>query len=38
MKALDITACARVSFYFYNNAEEVDFLVEKINKAIQVIK
>ena len=38
MKALDITACARVSFYFYNNAEEVDFLVDKINKAIQVIK
>ena len=38
MKALDITACASVCFYFYNNAEEVDFLVEKINKAIQVIK
>ena len=38
MKALDITACARVSFYFYNNAQEVDFLVDKINKAIQVIK
>ena len=28
----------RVSFYFYNNAQEVDFLVDKINKAIQVIK
>ena len=38
MQALDITACARVSFYFYNNVEEVDFLVDKINKAVQVIK
>ena len=38
MQALDITACARVSFYFYNSFEEVDFLVDKINKAIQVIK
>ena len=38
MQALDITACARASFYFYNNTEEVDFLVDKINKAIQVIK
>jgi len=38
MQALNITACARVSFYFYNSVEEVDFLVDKINKAIQVIK
>ena len=38
MQALDITACARVSFYFYNSVEEVDFLVDKINKAVQVIK
>ena len=38
MQALDITACARVSFYFYNTVEEVDFLVDKINKAVQVIK
>ena len=38
MQALGITACARASFYFYNNTEEVDFLVDKINKAIQVIK
>ena len=38
MQALDITACARVSFYFYNSIEEVDFLVDKINKAVQVIK
>ena len=38
MQALDITACARVSFYFYNSFEEVDFLVDKINKAVQVIK
>ena len=38
MQALDITACARASFYFYNSFEEVDFLVDKINKAIQVIK
>ena len=38
MQALDIKACARVSFYFYNNAKEVDFLVEKINKAIEVMK
>jgi len=38
MQALDITACARVSFYFYNSVKEVDFLVDKINKAVQVIK
>ena len=38
MQALNITACARVSFYFYNSVEEVDFLVDKINKAVQVIK
>ena len=38
MQALNITACARVSFYFYNSVEEVDFLVDKINKALQVIK
>ena len=38
MQALDITACARVSFYFYNTVEEVDFLVDKINKAVKVIK
>ena len=38
MQALDISACARASFYFYNTFSEVDFLVEKINKAIQVIK
>ena len=38
MQALDITACARVSFYFYNSVEEVDFLVDKINKAVKVIK
>ena len=38
MQALDIRACARVSFYFYNSVEEVDFLVDKINKAVQVIK
>ncbi len=38
MQALDITACSRVIFYFYNSVEEVDFLVDKINKAVQVIK
>jgi|TARA_B100001769_G_scaffold249234_1_gene221428 cysteine desulfurase/selenocysteine lyase len=38
MKSLNITACARVSFYFYNTIEEVDFLIEKINQAIKVIK
>ena len=38
MQALDITACARASFYFYNNVEEVDFLVDRINKAVKFIK
>ena len=38
MQALDISACARASFYFYNTFDEVDFLIEKINKAIKVIK
>ena len=38
MHALDITACARASFYFYNSVDEIDFLVDKINKAVQVIK
>ena len=38
MSALDISACARASFYFYNNHDEVDFLVEKINKAISILK
>lgn len=38
MTALDISACARASFYFYNNCDEVDFLVEKINKAISILK
>ena len=38
MQALDISSCARASFYFYNSVEEVDFLVDKINKAVQVIK
>ena len=38
MSALNISSCARASFYFYNNKEEVDFLVEKINKAIKVLK
>ena len=38
MQALDISACARASFYFYNTIDEVDFLVEKINRAIKVIK
>ena len=38
MSALNISSCARASFYFYNNKEEVDFLVDKINKAIKVLK
>jgi cysteine desulfurase/selenocysteine lyase len=38
MSALDISSCARASFYFYNNKDEVDFLVEKINKAISILK
>ena len=38
MKSLNIAACARVSFYFYNTIEEVDFLIEKINQAIKLIK
>ena len=38
MSALDISSCARASFYFYNNNDEVDFLVEKINKAIPILK
>jgi cysteine desulfurase/selenocysteine lyase len=38
MGALDISACARASFYFYNNHDEVDFLVKKINKAISILK
>lgn len=38
MQSLGISACARASFYFYNTLEEVDFLVEKINSAIKVIK
>ena len=38
MSALDISACARASFYFYNNHDEVDFLVKKINKAISILK
>ena len=38
MSSLDISSCARASFYFYNNNDEVDFLVEKINKAIPILK
>ena len=38
MSALNISSCARASFYFYNNKDEVDFLVDKINKAIKVLK
>ena len=38
MSALNISSCARASFYFYNNKEEVDFLVDKINKAVKVLK
>lgn len=33
MKWLDVTATARASFYLYNTTEEVDRLVEGLNKA-----
>ncbi|RPG99660.1 MAG: SufS family cysteine desulfurase [Candidatus Pelagibacter sp. TMED118] len=38
MQSLGISSCARASFYFYNTLDEVDFLVKKINSAIEVIK
>ena len=38
MNALNISSCARASFYFYNSKKDVDFLVDKINKAIKILK
>ena len=38
MESLNISSCARASFYFYNTKDDVDFLVKKINKAIKILK
>src|SRR5690625_580117 len=37
MKWLDVTATARASFYLYNTTEEVDRLVEGLNKAKEYV-
>jgi cysteine desulfurase/selenocysteine lyase len=33
MRKLNIAATTRVSFYFYNTIEEIDYLVDQLNKA-----
>jgi cysteine desulfurase/selenocysteine lyase len=33
MRKLNIAATTRVSFYFYNTKEEIDFLIDQLNKA-----
>ena len=35
MKSLNISSCARISFYVYNTIEEVDIFIEKLNETIK---
>ncbi len=38
MKKLGVTGTSRISFSFYNTKEEIDFFIEKINIAINMLR
>ena len=38
MKKLGVTGTSRISFSFYNTKEEIDYFIEKINIAINMLK
>ena len=37
MKTLDISSCVRISFHIYNEKDEIDTFIEKLNKSIETL-